>query len=668
MRGTFRIGHPSRASGASGPSGASRQQSTSRAAESGNSLRTLESHSRLMSTRYTLGQMRRLLLVMAVTAGVALGTLGATTHWTAQPAAAVTAETPTVDSAAADTEVNDFEFDSFDGKYTLSHDSDGRSILTTVETLVARFPESNQNHGIRRELVDSYDGHPTDLTVTSVTDELGTPRAYTESSDDGFLTLTIADSDYVHGAQTYVISYTTHNVTRHFADTKADEFYWDTNGTGWEQPFAKVTAEVHLSPTLQVKLTGNADAASGLEGESAPATITKTDDGFAVSATDLKPRENLSFAIGFDSGTFAPRDDSFLSAPWPSLSLLGTLAALLVAGWALFIRRTRLRDAPGRGIIVAEYLPPKDASLLLSSVIVAKTAKSTSAQILALAVAGNLRIIEVEASGFSHKPSYDLEFLTADGADADATEFLHAVFGATLTKGEQRDLKKRDEKAVKRLTAVMKRITADATNNGYRRRKPAGLLFVLVLASFITSGVGAIFALASLSSVHGSTTLSVVFVIVSMLTFVTTLVLASHTPLEAKGIELRDYLNGLREYISLAEADRLRYLQSPQGAERVPVATDDRRQVIKINERLLPYAVLFGIEKEWAQELGRYYEQVGESPSWYVGPGIFNAAVFASSIGSVSVSSASAYSSAAGGSGGGAASGGGGGGGGGGGV
>ncbi len=587
--------------------------------------------------------------------------------------AAASLESATVDTVAVGTGpvttgVNDFEFDSFDGDYTLGRDSAGRSTLKTVETLVARFPDSDQNRGIRRELAERYDGHPIDLNVTSVTDERGQPRAFTESSDDGFRTLTIADSDYVHGTEIYVITYTSRNVTRYFADTNADEFYWDTNGTGWGQPFGKVSAEVHLSAALQAKLTGNANAASGLEGERGPATITETDDGFAVSATNLGPGENLTFAIGFDPGTFTPRDDSFLSAPWPILSLLGTLAALLVAGWALLIRRTHLRDAPSRGIIIAEYLPPKDASLLLSSVITRTTAKSTPAQVLALAVAGNLRIIESEASGFSRKPSYELEFVSADGADADATEFLHAVFGDTLTEGEHRNLKKRDQKAIKRLTELTKRVTADAVANGYRRRRPAGLLGLLVLASVLASISGVVFAIVSLSSVHGSPALLAVFLFISVLAFATSAVLISHNPLDTKGVKLRDYLLGLREYISLAEADRLRYLQSIKGAERTPVTTGDPRQVIKINERLLPYAVLFGIEKSWAEELGRNYEQVGERPSWFVGSGGFNAALFASSIGSMSVSASSAYSSTSGGSGGGAASGGGGGGGGGGGV
>ncbi len=139
--------------------------------------------------------------------------------------------------------------------------------------------------------------------------------------------------------------------------------------------------------------------------------------------------------------------------------------------------------------------------------------------------------------------------------------------------------------------------------------------------------------------------------------------------LTEKGSELRDHLEGLREYIRLAEADRLKVLQSPQGADRTPVSIDDPREVLKLNEKLLPYAVLFGLEKEWAEELSKYY--VEESPDWYAGSTAFNAAVFASSISSISSSASSSMSgssSSSGGSGGGGSSGGGGGGGGGGGF
>src|SRR5690606_25835665 len=145
---------------------------------------------------------------------------------------------------------------------------DGHSVLTTTETLVAVFPDFDQNRGIRRLLVDDYDGHPTDIEVQSVTDGDGNPRNYETDSDDEFLELTIADDGvYVHGEQTYVITYTQRNVTRFFADTDADEFYWDTNGNGWAQPFGQVTATVRLGADLMAAHNGNVAAFQGREGD-----------------------------------------------------------------------------------------------------------------------------------------------------------------------------------------------------------------------------------------------------------------------------------------------------------------------------------------------------------------------------------------------------------------
>ncbi len=50
--------------------------------------------------------------------------------------------------------------------------------------------------------------------------------------------------------------------------------------------------------------------------------------------------------------------------------------------------------------------------------------------------------------------------------------------------------------------------------------------------------------------------------------------------------------------------------------------------VLKLNERLLPYAVLFGLEREWVRELAALYEARGETPGWYSGRDGFNAAAF----------------------------------------
>jgi uncharacterized membrane protein len=97
----------------------------------------------------------------------------------------------------------------------------------------------------------------------------------------------------------------------------------------------------------------------------------------------------------------------------------------------------------------------------------------------------------------------------------------------------------------------------------------------------------------------------------------------------------------------------------------VQVDTSDPRVMLKLYETLLPYAVVFGQEKEWARELAVLYGE-GSSPTWYVGSAGFNAAAFSSGISNLSSSSASASSTSGGSSGGGSAGGGGGGGGGGG--
>lgn len=64
--------------------------------------------------------------------------------------------------------------------------------------------------------------------------------------------------------------------------------------------------------------------------------------------------------------------------------------------------------------------------------------------------------------------------------------------------------------------------------------------------------------------------------------------------------QIVDQLWGARDYMELAEKDRFAMLQSPEGAQRSPLGQLD---ILRLYERLLPYAVLFGLEKQWAAEL-----------------------------------------------------------------
>ena len=582
-----------------------------------------------------------------------------------QPVPAAPAAPAVPAAPASATDVNDFSFESFSAVYTLSRDDAGRSLLQVEETLVAQFPDFDQNRGIRRELVERFDGRPTDIELISVTDGQGQPREYDTESNDDFLEVTIAGDDYVRGTQIYVITYLQHNVTRFFDNTNAEEFYWDTNGTGWPQSFGSVTARIEIDPELAPSLTGEFAAYVGYEGSTTPATIAQTDTGFIADAQNLAAYENVTVSIAFEPGTFTPRDSSFAGAPWPLLSLLGAIGSLGAVIGAAVLRRTKLKDAPGRGTIIPEYVAPKGVNIPLSSVISGTTTKVTAAQIVSLAVAGNITVLVVEGSG--RKPKYALRFVTADGAGPVETEFLHALFGATLQPGEDHSLEAENTKTATKITKIMQRVTKGATTAGYRRALPAGAIALVCMAALVATSLAFIFGVMALDQSYGGFVPGITLGLGFLGLFVV-IGLVSKVPLEARGTELREYLLGLKMYISLAEADRLQYLQSPEGAERTPVAVDDTAQILKLNEKLLPHAILFGLEKQWTAELGTYYEQTGTQPTWYSGSTGFNAAIFASSMSSLSSSVSSSYSSSSGGSSGGGSSGGGGGGGGGGGV
>ncbi|TFC25988.1 DUF2207 domain-containing protein [Cryobacterium sp. TMT2-18-3] len=430
--------------------------------------------------------------------------------------------------------VEDFTFDSWHSDFRLLLTGDGHSRLTTTETIVARFPETDQNRGILRAIPTHYDGHPTDLELVSVTDENGRQRdveteTTSEDGGDQFLAVTIATDGSVHGAQTYVITYEQVDVTLDPEDASIQEFYREVNGTGWAQSFGAVSATLTVDSVVAPRLTGDAACHQGTGDSSEPCASLTTDAvGEAVTidvtAGALGPAEGLTLAVGFEPGTFVPRDQSFTANPFPGIGLAAALIGLLGAGLAVVSRATRWRNAPGRPTVVAEYLRPRGVNLLVAGNVMRTSARAMTAQLLSFAVRGNVRVLEGE--GTKH---YLLELL--------------------------------------------------------------------------------------------------------------------HT---------RD--------LDPAEEAVLRLLFPGQPG-----------QVLKLYEDLLPFAVLFGQEKEWAQVLGDYYARSDAQPDWYAESAPFNPVWFAAGLSSFTSStsaswSGSASSSSSSGSGGGGSVGGGGGGGGGGGV
>lgn len=535
--------------------------------------------------------------------------------------------------ALADT--NNFTFTSFEGDYYLNKDPAGRSIMTVKERLIAEFPNFDQNHGIERAIPKEYDGHSVSLNVQSITNDQGSPLNYTTYTSGSNEVIRIGDGDkYVHGQQIYRITYTMRDVTKQF-DT-SDELYWDTNGTDWQQTFGLVTARIHIPKELAASLDGRTTCYAGLSGRNDTSTCTiatdQAHDGTTITTATtrgLTRNENLTYVIGFKADTFT----GYVKPPMPLWQKI-LIPILLVAGlfWYLLIpiaalvkgyQRWKLsgRDAQGKGTIIPEYLPPKDTSTLLSSVILfdRMPTKAVSAAIIDLAVRHYIKIYEVE------KNEYELELVKpTDDLLVEEQQVVSIIFSSPAPVGMRVKLKDKTSiyKEVASLgktvyeKAIVKNLMADTRASQKKINIAGGILL----------GVG-LFTLNPLGVIAG----------------IVLLILGSSMPARTvMGIELKDYLLGLKEYMQMAEADRIKTLQSPSGASRTSIDSSNSTTLIKLYEHLLPYAVLFGIEKEWAKQFAHLYTT---PPDWYDGyTPTFNAMYFASAMSSFSASSINTFS------------------------
>lgn len=562
--------------------------------------------------------------------------------------------------AAFAAQTDNFTITKFDAEYSLGRDSENRSTLAATWRITAHFPP-NQNRGIAPIFVKKYDNHPTNFSLQSVTDEQGTSLEYTWNDDE----LRIGKKDvYVQGEKTYVIKFTQRDVTKHYDNTGRDEFYWDVIGNEWRVPMENVRVSVKFDESLQAARAGEAFCYVGAHGSRQRCNVSGDKGEIVTNANRLDRREGITMAVGFTGDTFAGYQETLsekLIKIWATVQTIASSLAvilMLLLSWRyrrLFGRYRELKPIP------PEYLPPKQASVLTSAYVLKRydalmvKGSAKVAQLLDLAVRHYIKLYEVKKASFLRSAQYEIEIVKdLKELRPEESEVVRDMFGSSMPKpGQRLNLKK-----LQNNLSYAARTRDDDTNlknlahgkYGLCEQKPVNKQIVRKWALWV--------------GIIGVLLLSPMLLIVAGIVFA----LSFGWSLTDEGLALRRYLAGLKMYIGVSEAERLQMLQSPEGAEKVKVDASDEKQLVKLYERVLPYAVLFGQEKKWSAQLGQYYEQVGEQPDWYSGQGAFNAAAFAAGMNSLSsvASSASDYSSTSGGSTGGGFAGGGGGGGGGG--
>lgn len=610
---------------------------------------------------------------------------------------------PSAFAADHSANIQSFYFSDAKFDYYLEKADDGTSNLHVKETLTAIFPETNQNHGIERAIpYKNQAGKNTTIANEKALNltvlRNGTPEniASLEKENDYYLVRIGNASQYVHGEQVYTLEYDFKNVITEFTSSGENvsgknsenvayqELYWDTNGTGWSQKFNSLTASLHLSKELRENLRPEAWCYVGHAGESGQnrCEIEKTDDGFRFKTKNLSAHENLTFDTQFSPDTFTVilQENYFLVV----LTILITIISITTLIF-LYSRWTKLGRENYRyhkNLFVApQYSAPKNLSVAEAGILSTKTVKSSYvATLLDLAIKKHIQLIKGEPTKILKADTWKIKVLNLDNLSESSLCVLKILKGNdNLSAGEEFKVEKHT--ATKHLETLSKNYKTSATENLTKKgllleQKPTsgiGLLIAIIIIFIILTTIGGSISLVENSGLLdgyliGDSFLPPIITGVLIFTLIFACFLSAKTIKYKKytkpGLDADGYLRGLRLYIDMAEDDRLKFLQSVKGADT------SNNGIVKLYEKLLPYACLFGLESSWMSTLNKYYELDDvDTPYWYSSrDGLISLAAFNAvnhSLNSAIVSSAS-YSSSSSGSGGGFSGGGGGGGGGGG--
>ena len=581
-------------------------------------------------------------------------------------------------------DTNNFTITNYDVQLELGRDRNNRSTIKTIDSITAVFPP-DQNHCISRLFLKKYDGHATDFALESVKDEHGVDLEYHQNGS----TLRIGNKNaYVSGVKTYVITYTQRDVTRYYSDTQKDEFYWNAIGTDSPVPVAAATVTLKLDTALAGKAKTNIQCYYGALQAKNTCESTVSGAEYSLRVNTLGQHQGVTIALGFEPGTFAAYQPS-LRERLPNIILTGAAAAFGVGIVILvfcsrkwkkkFAKELAQAAAIRRQPVAPEYIPPADRSVVESMAVLGwhNFSKALSAQVVDWAVR---HIIEIRQTGTG---KHDYMFV-AKKSFADTSKYEQtlaaAIFGNDPAAGTERtftQIKQKSYSVSSRFLSVCRQIKRGELFL-YNRKEIS--LYTTWLVTSLTS-VAAIFFIILWLLGDDAEGGNVSFLAAAACAGAAILNIAiaaimsrrAQNRLSAQGEELKRYLRGLKLYINAAEVDQLRMLQSPEGADKVGDVASDNGALVRLYERCLPYAIVFGCEREWNKRLGQLYEELNESPDWITAGDVslgVNIAILSqltsdfSEIGASSMVSSVSSSSNFGGSSGGGFSGGGGGGGG----
>ena len=477
--------------------------------------------------------------------------------------------------------------------------------IEVTETIDADF--GVPKHGILREMPIHYavGMHQYALRVRLRNVDDGSGRVYetSVSYEDNLMKIRIGSPEYtVQGQRRYRLSYLVERAILWEGNHAWEKgnyavLRWNATGTEWQVPIHASKVTVHLPRALNDLELGY-DAWTGYFNARGRNFTKRALDERTVEFTtgQLLPREGITVEISMPADAVS-RPGWVKELSWWLIdnfpySVFPATLALCLLTWFF-----RGRDLPGTGTIVVNYeapdgLTPAEVGTLVDEQV---DLRDISATIIDLAVRGYLKIEEVDASSwFSSGSDYRfIKLREPQGLKTFELKLYNKLFGSKQSV----TLSDLQEKFYPVLPQVKDDLYRGLSREGFFDGNPEtvrgasfvlGLMLLLaVLASccMIQYGlIGRVFLLP--------------VVIAGLLSVVTVLITSRVMPRKTrKGRITWEKIAGLQEYIRRAEVESL--------------GESERQGVF---ERLLPYAIIFGLSKRWGKAFANLYR---EPPNWY---------------------------------------------------
>jgi uncharacterized membrane protein YgcG len=570
--------------------------------------------------------------------------------------------------------------------------------LTVTETIKANVEGNRIKRGIYRDLpltfIDS--GGRTakvDFKLLSVERD-GAEEPYRTESISGGIRIYTGDADVFlpRGEHTFRFTYETARQIRFFDDH--DELYWNVTGTEWAFPIEEASAAVTLPSAVKAAALDVFTGRYGATDKNARAVEEGNELAFTTTRR-LEPGEGLTIAVKMPKGSIDPPSTSQEKLWWlyDNLAPVIAIAGLVIV--ALYYSRMWLKVGrdPARGVMVPRWDAPDGISPALvnyidnkgfsgegwtalsaaalnlavggyvvledlkNSLVITATGKAKAAKLptgeatLLKAVegqGGSLAIDKpngkiVQKAGADFRSAMEREhrgkYYQANTAYVVGGIVLSVLFLLVIFLFGNLDEESIGLVIVPVVASIFVAIFTIGFGKSFRRQASlASRIFSVLVIGFIGfvavsvfSGVFAFLFFEAVSSHHLPLLIAVGgIVLVNLLFF---FLMGAPTPL---GTRMMDGIDGLRQYLTLAEKERMNMAGVPEMSPQH-------------FERLLPYAVALGVEKPWSETFDRWLLAAAAGaaayqPAWYHGDH-FTAGSFGDRMGGFAGSMASTMTS-----------------------